>query len=114
MAQLRVRMVEILHDTEGANRRRHSRYRVDLAARIRIGPVWSDCRINEMSLGGAEISAVPGAQPDVKAVLEIPAFGPIEVTIRRASESACGLEFRLNEAERDQLAAFLDREVMAA
>jgi hypothetical protein len=92
-----------------ASRRRFRRWSVTIPAVVQLGGRSDDCVIRDLSPGGAwiEASDLGGVAAGTPAVLELPAFGPVEAEVRHIRDGHLGLMFLHGTHEEEALALHL-------
>lgn len=98
----------------GANRRRESRYQVDLPATVHFAELDHPVVLADLSLEGALI--ISGASFPCGAVISvaIDEFGTIDAKVVHAGKEFCGVQFLNAHLHRDRLAAWLRADVGSA
>jgi hypothetical protein len=94
------------------NRRLYRRYPTGLAAQLLIAGETLECRIIDISLGGAAVELDPGRDlpPSATAHLRSPGIAagfPMPVTIMRLTDQRANLAFSANEEAEHQLTMYL-------
>ncbi|MEI6556995.1 MAG: methyl-accepting chemotaxis protein [Rhodospirillaceae bacterium] len=93
---------------DAGERRHYERMTVD----IMVGLGWADqrrdCRMHDVSLGGASLEARVDLPVGSPVELTIPGVAPIQARIARRSETDTHLQFRLDEATAMRVNGFMD------
>ncbi len=93
---------------EAGERRQYERMTVDMMVQICWAGHARECRMHDVSLGGASLDArmeLPAGSP---VELLIPGVAPIQARIARLSNDATHLQFRLDEATAMRVSGFMD------
>ncbi len=95
---LQDQLTRIVRESVAGNRREFPRKQVPYEARLKVNDHWLDCMVNDISVSGAEISAVDEALEGLDVELEIPNLDSlIPSTIARVTEYTRALQFHLDE-----------------
>lgn len=101
--ELQTQITEILRESKAGDRRVHERVKQQQPSQVQVHGQWRDCTIQDISAGGAEISAVEGAGQGDSIKLKVPGFGEVDGRIIRDTEKSRGITFNLDEETRTAL-----------
>lgn len=103
-----------LRNHEAFDRREHVRVATQLQSQIFAHGSWTDCTINDISAGGAEVTAIDGLGEGESIQLKVPGFGEIAGRIIRVTEKSRGIVFQTSDQERNELEQHLEGQRAAA
>jgi PilZ domain len=89
-----------------AERRHFLRVRVEIAGRFFLpgDNREADCKIVDLSPGGAQITSETAPDDDAQIVLYVDGFGRLEGNVTRPSEGSFGVNFHCSAMKRDKIA----------
>lgn len=103
------RFVEISQE-----RRKNRRHKVDVSAKVLVDERIIDCRILNVSLGGAMISPLLSLHVGVVIGLKIGRFKPIKARVAAIGAKQTNLAFMVDGAERERLQGIIGKIVEPA
>ncbi len=103
VAALQAQITTILRESRAGNRRKYKRVQICSPTEVFVNGQWRECRLNDVSAGGAEIEAVEGIQKGNAIKLRISALGEFAGRVVRATELSRAIEFDIDEDTRAKL-----------
>ncbi|MCW9034224.1 MAG: methyl-accepting chemotaxis protein [Rhodospirillales bacterium] len=95
---LQDQLTRIVRESVAGNRRDFPRKQVPYEARLKVGGRWIDCMVNDISVSGAEISAIVEATEGLNVELEIPNLATLlPAKVARITEHTRALRFELDD-----------------
>lgn len=85
------------------SKRHYERQTVRVEARIRDGGQWRDCRILNISAGGAKLLVSSGINMEMPVMLEIGSFGQFGCTVVRQNGEELAVKFTHDPAEMQEV-----------
>lgn len=95
VGRLQQRLSQALRDSVAGNRRATERKHFDpkISVQVVVRNSQQTCAINDLSVLGAEITAVQGAAVGERIKINLGAAGMVDAEIRRVTSKSCGLQF---------------------
>ena len=92
---LQLRLRKALRASVGGNRRVAERKICDptISAQVTVRDQTQDCQIRDISVLGAEISAVAGVSAGDRIKIRLDSIGMVDAEVRRVTPKSCGLQF---------------------
>jgi methyl-accepting chemotaxis protein len=94
--ELQAQLTRIVRESVAGNRRDYPRQKVPYQARVKVRDEWRPCTVNDISVSGAEVEAVPTISAGQDVLFEIPDFGEITASVTRITDNSNALQFDLD------------------
>lgn len=85
------------------DRRRKPRWQTDLPARLLVRAMAGDCRVRDISQGGARVVTDVAVEEDEIIVLELDDIDPLAARVVHLSDGTVGLMFLYDSDQRQQV-----------